>query len=305
MKKTKVKCPDCNRYISSNQFYKHKNSKQCLLNQKMNSVFIDEKWLLPNGKYKCPDCGAEIARNCIRKHIGSKTCLRNQKNGLPQKTKGICPHCGLDYSGMTDSEKANHSRWCKKNPKRKEYVDALNTLRPAIGHTAWNKGLTKKTDERIKKAGEKLSERYKNGELVGSFKGKTHSDETKELLRKIALESDHQRVSKRTKPYTKTDGTVVMLDSNWERIVAKELDNEGIIWERPTPLKWIDANNVEHNYFSDFYIPQWDVYLDPKSDYTELKQKEKIDYLLTHYDNIFILKEHQLNVESIKKVIGI
>src|SRR5574343_354814 len=32
-----------------------------------------------------------------------------------------CKHCGIEFDFSTTSEKANHSRWCDKNPKRNEW----------------------------------------------------------------------------------------------------------------------------------------------------------------------------------------
>jgi hypothetical protein len=48
--------------------------------------------------------------------------------------------------------------------------------------TIWNKGLTKDTDSRIKEQGERLSVRYKNGELKPSFLGKHHTKKSKERI---------------------------------------------------------------------------------------------------------------------------
>lgn len=50
----------------------------------------------------------------------------------------------------------------------------------------WNKGLTKDTDERLKKSAETYSELYKGN---GSFKGKKHSEESKEQIRQSMLKA--------------------------------------------------------------------------------------------------------------------
>lgn len=64
----------------------------------------------------------------------------------------------------------NHERLCPKNPERK-YVSHT------IGHKAWNKGLTKESDPRVKKNGETISAKIKAGEIPKSFEGKHHTKE--------------------------------------------------------------------------------------------------------------------------------
>ena len=64
----------------------------------------------------------------------------------------------------------NHERLCPKNPERK-YVSHT------IGHKAWNKGLTKESDPRVKKNGETISAKIKAGEIQKSFEGKHHTKE--------------------------------------------------------------------------------------------------------------------------------
>lgn len=49
----------------------------------------------------------------------------------------------------------------------------------------WNKGLTKETDKRVKKARNTLVKRYKNGELVSHLKGKHWDEEHKKLFSEI------------------------------------------------------------------------------------------------------------------------
>jgi hypothetical protein len=48
----------------------------------------------------------------------------------------ICKHCNKIFENLSPSEKANHSRWCDKNPKREKYLKILEKNR--------NKKVTKK-----------------------------------------------------------------------------------------------------------------------------------------------------------------
>jgi group I intron endonuclease len=64
-----------------------------------------------------------------------------------------------------------------------------------LGQTAWNKGLTKETDERLKKTGQAHSVKMKGRKASDetkikmglSRKGKTHSEETKKLLSELKI----------------------------------------------------------------------------------------------------------------------
>lgn len=139
--------------------------------------------MVPGGSRRtcnCPDCGVEVTINNFTKHLKSKQCVINQKDKKNDRKKGECVHCKMDYSHMTSSDKANHTRWCDKNPKRNDYnFDRAGDKNPMFGKTAWNKGSTKDTDVRVKHRGEKLKERYSSGELVSHQKGKPRTEEEK------------------------------------------------------------------------------------------------------------------------------
>lgn len=58
------------------------------------------------------------------------------------------------------------------------------------------------------------------------------------------------------------------MDSLWEVELAVWLDSHNITWSRPkSPLEWVDQEGVIRNYYPDFYLPDLDVYLDPKNPY--------------------------------------
>lgn len=69
----------------------------------------------------------------------------------------------------------------------------------------------------------------------------------------------------------------IKLDSNWELKVAKQLDLMCIKWVRPKAIKYIDLLLKQRNYFADFYLCDFDLYLDPKSDYVIKQQQLKLD----------------------------
>lgn len=194
----------------------------------------------------------------------------------------ICKHCSKEFD-ITDKPKgwmANHSRWCDLNPKRAHYknnshnaIKAMNAARKKTGRTNHHTAGTHKgySEETL----------YKMG---SAFRGKTHTNESKIKMSKAALKSKHRRLRKNVIMYKG-----IMLDSSWELALAIRLDEMNIKWIRPEPITWTDKENNIRNYFADFYLPDYNLYLDPKNPYAIKVQKEKLDILLNQYDNIIII----------------
>ena len=191
-----------------------------------------------------------------------------------------CKYCNITLEGLTVSERANHSRWCLLNPKRAEYVKT-------------NSGKQLNTLDSIRKRTEGIKQAWVNGKYdnvvnPGST-GHKHTDETKNLLREKALASPHRRLVRSIREYIKKDGTIVHLDSSWEEALAIRLDELGINWSRPRPIQWVDECDVKHNYFPDFYLPDFDLYLDPKGPYAFKSQINKIKCLTEQIKNLIII----------------
>ena len=228
-------------------------------------------------KTKCDKCENYISNNNYKKHV--KSC---DNSILKYKKTDCCVHCKLSWVTLNlnnPHEKANHSRWCDKNPKKHEYIKILSEK--VRYHITDNSN--KKRSEEIKKAWKRGA--YKNLDFGKSFRGKKHTEKTKELLKEKALKSNHRRLRKGVVLYKN-----ILLDSSWELELAKRLDELEIEWIRPEPLKWLDKNNVEHNYFPDFYLKKYDLYLDPKNPAAFENQKEKIEVLKKTYSNIIFIE---------------
>lgn len=94
----------------------------------------------------------------------------------------------------------------------------------------------------------------------------------------------------------------IWFDSKWEVLVAKSLDENGISWIRPSVgFVWNDAGR---KYYPDFYLPDFDIYLDPKNPFLQKKDKEKIDNVIErHGIKVLILSESELSWEVIRALI--
>lgn len=69
----------------------------------------------------------------------------------------------------------------------------------------------------------------------------------------------------------------VLLESSWEVEVANYLIENNIEWIRPKFIKWEDSQGKTRRYFPDFYLPKYDLYLDPKNPHAMISDKEKIE----------------------------
>lgn len=157
------------------------------------------------------------------------------------------------------------------------------------GRSTWNKGLTKETDERVLKNSISTSK-----SLMGK-PGHKHTTSYKEFMRKVAIKNNlGGHTSKKSIKYKKGKKEIY-LHSDWERIVAEDLDKNNISWERPNPINWKDIKGIEHKYYADFYLNDYNIYLDPKNSYLQEKDKIKIK-TVTEQNNIkvLILSENEL-----------
>lgn len=77
-------------------------------------------------------------------------------------------------------------------------------------------------------------------------------------------------------PYILPSGETVNLQSTWEVAVADYLTEQNIKWERPVSIPWMDSTGKKHRYYPDFYLPDHDLYLDPKNPRVMARDKEKL-----------------------------
>lgn len=175
---------------------------------------------------------------------------------------------------------ANHSRWCDQNPKRSQY-DASAALK-AMALARQNSGCTNQYTK-ARREGSEIPVSHNKGK-PGFFAGKNHSESTKAILKQKALQSDHRRLRRKMVDYNG-----VKLDSSWELALAQRLDEIGVKWIRPAPIKWMDHEGTTHNYFPDFFLPDYDLYLDPKNPYAVEVQKDKIEIITKLLTNLVIL----------------
>ena len=93
-------------------------------------------------------------------------------------------------------------------------------------------------------------------------------------------------------------GKETTLQSTYELKCSEILNEMGIKWIRPKALKYDNKN-----YFADFYLPDFDVYLDPKNSYKATLDKDKIDRVkIQNSVKVYILLEEHLTQDYIKSL---
>ena len=166
---------------------------------------------------KCEQCGVEhdgsygsgrfCSDHCKRVFCGSRSNIRGKLTGHPKHNGNygshknnvpngpyICQFCGHERKNYNSL--INHERLCKSNPNQdtRSYEILManriqaNAKYQSGSRIAWNKGLTVQTDSRVKQIALTLRQRYMNGELIPTFLGKQHSDETKLKMRESTVQ---------------------------------------------------------------------------------------------------------------------
>ena len=208
----------------------------------------------------------------------------------------ICKYCSKECKNKKSL--AQHEIRCKENLNR---INVINKGFNTKDVTPWNKGLTKEIDERVKNYG------IKSGNAMRGKAGRKHTEKEKQHLRDCAIKNQLGGFHMRKGILYKD----IKLDSSYEVILAQSLDEYNIQWERPGRFSY-HYNDKLHYYTPDFYLPKYDIYLDPKNDflinninphlgYNDLDKIKQVE--LEHNIKIIVLNKNQLKWEKVYKLI--
>lgn len=235
----------------------------------------------------CEKCGTEITSNYIKQHTlkcDGKIKVKKEYQKFDYESMKnedgiyICPFCNKSYTkkGISSHIWRSHAEG-KEHNAHKDYIKGTKQ--------AWNKGLTKETDERINKQAEKIIEKYKTGELVGSFVGRTHSKKTLEKLSEIASLNNKGGKCK----WFDVNGTNVQ--GTYEKQIAEklfELNIEFIKIKTNNHVFKYEKDGKNHSYAPDFYLPEYDIYLEIKG-YWWADDERKMRILKEKYNDIKLI----------------
>ena len=249
----------------------------------------------------------------------------------------FCNIC--DYKGKTRQSITSHI-WRKHTEHGLAHKAGVKP-----GHVSWNKGLTKETDERVRKTGETLKSKYKKGNIKPSYGNlgkrgwnKGITKDTDERVRKNTENiissykngkvdlTNRKSISFRNKMsiiaknrgfggYTENGGhgtkfkvkdsfgKDVCLQSTYELKCSEILNELNVKWIRPTCLIYV-IGNKQKRYYADFYLTEYNIFLDPKNDYLIEIDKEKIESVIKQNKiKLKVITEKQLNIDYFKQLL--
>lgn len=99
--------------------------------------------------------------------------------------------------------------------------------------------------------------------------------------------------------YERKDGGKVLMDSTWEVAMAERLDHLKIAWERSEDmkLKYFSKTGRKRNYIPDFYLPEYNIYIEVKGYWTDAARYKMQNVVEVNDVKIVILE----SLDSIKK----
>ena len=102
--------------------------------------------------------------------------------------------------------------------------------------------------------------------------------------------------------YTRKDGSVVLMDSTWEVMMAMRLDELEVNWERDPKMKleYRTRGGRKRNYIPDFYLPDLDIYIEVKGYWTDAAKHKMKDIIKRNPGKICIL-ESLIEIGSLTK----
>lgn len=221
--------------------------------------------------------------------------IAKQKRQEYIKSPNTCSLCNnpLPYD-------KRHFKFCSRSCSAKQQ----NTSRPPghISRTKGNEARSIKSKSRIKQYC-KVSFCTECGAVIRNTHRKTCSLICRsKIFSRVATNNPMLGGNKNNKAYgwyTSPSAGKVYLESSYELKVATELDSNNIAWTRPPYLRY-----GSKKYFPDFYLVDYDTYLDPKNDYLITQDTDKINQVMVENNvKIFILTKDQLTWGAISSVL--
>ena len=210
-----------------------------------------------------------------------------------------CKYCNKEVQNK--KSKSSHEGLCKQNPNRRK---------SPFENVEWQK--TKGTNQYIKadKLGlerPKISEEARK-KISDAAKGRKHTDERKKKMSEHAKKNGLGGVTQSR--WIRYKGKI--LGSSYELELVQVLERHNIKWQTCKKFSYIDIKGKARTYTPDIYIPDYDIYLDPKNNYLieninpnlGFKDSEKIDWVMKQNNVVIhILNKDQLNWDYIKTLL--
>jgi hypothetical protein len=196
-----------------------------------------------------------------------------------------CAFCNRECKNINSHK--NHERCCKLNPNR-NYKNGM------LGKKGSNQYI------KAKELGFEVPV-YKYPKTRKAAGCSIASTEQKSLWAKHAGTGGYKPNAGHSKKFKVKDSfnNDVVLQSTYELECSLLLNDLGINWIRP---KYLNYDNKK--YYADFYLPDFDLYLDPKNDYKAKQDAEKIARVCDQNNiKVYVLTKHMLTHEYIRNIV--
>lgn len=215
---------------------------------------------------QCPFCEENRKSTGLHKHIKthgqdkwkeyltSKPTLKSTKidDGF------VCGEC--DFIGKTIQSASSHW-WRNHTEEGKNHASKQRGTKYREGRIPWNRGLTKETDERIKKIGKSISIIRQKQILNGTYVPKKMGIKARqELSKRQSLRNSGGK----SKWYVVAGRSV---QGTYEKQFAEALEAEQIVWEKIKTNNHIfkyEQDGKIRSYAPDFYLPTLGLYVEIK-----------------------------------------
>jgi hypothetical protein len=188
----------------------------------------------------------------------------------------------------------NHERLCKSNPGRQNIVSnfiSYNKKRKELSIPGTNQYIKAKENGITITMSDDTKRKISN-KLKGRLLSESHKQRLKESMKLAVINNPESysanNVSGRT-PIIEYNG--FYLKGSWELLVAKYLDKLGIKWTNILDGISYMWNDNKHLYFPDFYLTEYDVYVEVKG-YERERDKCKWNGL----DNLIVIKKKEIEL---------
>jgi hypothetical protein len=253
---------------------------------------------------KCPFCNESRKSTGLHKHIkthGDDIWKKYLEMKPPKRTILLndgtykCSEC--DFIGKTIQSTSSH--WW-----RVHTIDGKKHCSCGMGirnkkivriAPAWNKGLTKETDGRVKKIGESVSRTIQKQLKNGTYIPKRMGDiARKKLSEKQSLHNSGGK----SKWYIVAEKNV---QGTYEKLFAETLEHENIKWERihtnNNIFKYQFGTKIK-SYAPDFFLPEYNLYVEIKGHWWGNDEFKMLAIKEQHSDKrlIVILGKEKLDV---------
>lgn len=94
--------------------------------------------------------------------------------------------------------------------------------------------------------------------------------------------------------HIKSDGTIINIQGTWERAFVEWADKNNLNYVAHKGRISYTINGITKLYYPDFFVSEWNSWVDIKNDYHYNLQKEKFDALLKEGNNVKILRKDDL-----------